>query len=189
MSKRLIQPGNAKLKDMFMFNLPANMEVCNRLCKGCYAIREQVRFPAVLQARTERHTASLGATFATIVTKELGRLRTRPKHFRIHASGEFYTQGYVDKWCDIATANPDITFYTYTKRIKDFDFSTLSALSNVMVINSLHFKKINYGTKEKAPVAAFVCPDNKKETQCGKTCTFCMKKEGAHSNGVFFIQH
>lgn len=189
MTKKLIQPGNTKLKGMYMFNLPASKEVCNRICKGCYAIKEQVRFPAALAARTERYNASLEDSFPATVTKELGRLRKRPQYFRIHASGDFYAQDYINKWYSIASANPDITFYAYTKRMKDFDFSQLSNLSNVMLIDSLHFKKLNYGPEEKAPDGAFICPDHKNETQCGVTCTYCMTKEGAHTNGVFFIQH
>lgn len=189
MSKKLIQPGNSKLKGMFMFNLPANKEVCNRICKGCYSIKEQVRFPSVLEARTKRYNASLKEDFAPVVIKELGRLHKRPKYFRIHASGEFYSQEYVNKWYTIAIANPDIIFYAYTKRMKDFDFKNLSALSNVMLIDSLHFKKLNYGPKDKAPEGAFICPDYKNKSQCGKTCTFCMQKTGAPAKGVFFVQH
>lgn len=185
---KLIQKGNAKLHNCYMFNLPATMEVCDRICKGCYAIKEQVRFPAVLAARTKRYEASVSDMFSKLVVNELTKLRNKPKYFRIHASGEFYSQEYIDKWTAIVKSDPDITFYAYTKRLKHFDFSELKALGNMVLIDSLHFKRLNYGPIDKAPEGAFICPDHAKETKCGETCTYCMDK-GAETKGVFFVQH
>jgi len=184
---RLIQPGNTKLHNTYMFNLPATKAVCNRICKGCYAAREQVRFPSVLNARENRLTASKQSTFSSIVCGEISRLRNKPKYFRIHASGEFYSQTYVDSWAKIAKANPNIIFYAYTKRINDFDFSTLSSLPNFILINSLHFGKLNYGPLSDAPTNAFVCPHSD-TVRCGIECTYCMSKE-AQTNGVYFKKH
>lgn len=183
---KLIQPGNSKLNNTHMFNLPATKQVCNRICPGCYAAREQVRFPAILDARTKRLEASSSSLFASQIVAEISRLRNKPKYFRIHASGEFYSQDYVDSWITIANAHPSITFYAYTKRMKDFDFSVLSAMSNVVIINSLHFNKLNYGTIDQAPEGAFICPS--KTEKCGDTCTYCMTKT-AQTNGVFFLKH
>lgn len=192
MSKRLIQPGNSKLgANMYMFNLPANKEVCGRECKGCYAIKEQVRFPtSVVPARIKRYEASLQLDFSSTITKELSRVRNKPKYFRIHASGEFYDQAYVNKWASIVKKSPDIIFYAYTKRKKDFDFSKLTSLDNFILIDSFHFGRLNYGKKEKAPVNAFICPDlGDDASQCGTTCTWCMEKPKAEKQGVYFVQH
>ena len=184
---RLIQPGNSKLHNTFMFNIPATKPVCNRICKGCYAAREQVRFPAVLAAREKRLEASKQATFPSTICGEISRLRNKPKYFRLHASGEFYSQAYVNFWTMIAKANPDIMFYTYTKRLNDFDFSNLSSLDNFVLINSLHFGKLNYGPIADAPANAFVCPHSD-TVRCGVECTYCMGKE-AQTNGVYFKKH
>ena len=185
---KLIQKGNSKLHNCYMFNLPATMEVCNRICKGCYAIKEQVRFPAALAARERRYEASKTDAFTVQVIKELQSMRKPPKYFRIHASGEFYSQNYIDRWSTIVETFPDITFYAYTKRKAHFDFSTLMAMPNMVLIDSLHFKILNYGPIGKAPAGAFVCPDHAKETKCGETCTYCMDKT-AQTKGVFFVQH
>lgn len=184
---KLIQPGNSKLNNTHMFNLPATKSVCNRICKGCYAAREQARFPSVLNARENRLTASKSPDFSDNIISELSRLRNKPKYFRVHASGEFYSQSYISSWTKIAKANPSITFYAYTKRLNDFDFSDLSSLDNFVLINSLHFNKLNYGPVEQAPANAFICPSSK-DIRCGIECTWCMTKE-AQSNGVFFKQH
>lgn len=184
---KLIQPGNSKLHNAYMFNLPATKEVCNRKCAGCYAAREQVRFPAILEARTKRLNASKDTLFSTTIITELTSLKTKPKYFRVHASGEFYSQEYISHWELIAKEFPQITFYAYTKRINDFDFSTLSALPNFVLINSLQFNKLNYSKLEDAPKEAFICPSSK-EVLCGETCTYCMTKT-AQTNGVWFIKH
>lgn len=173
---------------MYMFNITASKRVCGVRCPGCYAVKEQIRFPKqVLGARERRLEASKNQNFVETINAELGRLKARPKFFRLHASGEFYSQDYINSWDKIARANPDIMFYTYTKRKKDFDFSSLESLSNFVLINSLQFSKLNYGKLEEAPEGAFVCPSYKGAT-CGLSCTYCMDKT-AQEKGVYFVKH
>lgn len=184
---KLIQKGNSKLHNMYMFNLPATHAICNRICPGCYAAREQTRFPAILTARESRYTASIAPTFASTIISEINSLRTKPLYFRIHASGEFYSQAYIDSWYTIASSFPSITFYAYTKRLAHFDFSSLSSLPNFVLINSLHFRGLNYGPASSAPADAFICPSHSGAT-CGDSCTYCMTKT-AQTNSVWFIKH
>ena len=184
---KLIQPGNSKLHNAYMFNLPATKEVCNRKCAWCYAAREQIRFPVVLEARTKRLNASKDPSFSTTIITELTSLKTKPKYFRVHASGEFYSQDYISQWEVVAKEFPQITFYAYTKRINDFDFSRLASLPNFVLINSLQFNKLNYSKLEDAPKEAFICPSSK-EVLCVEHCVYCMTKT-AQTNGVWFIKH
>ena len=184
---KLIQKGNSKLHNMYMFNLPATHAICNRICPGCYAAREQTRFPAILTARESRYTASIAPTFASTIISEINSLRTKPLYFRIHASGEFYSQAYIDSWYTIASAFPSITFYAYTKRLAHFDFSSLSSLPNFVLINSLHFRGLNYGPASSAPADAFICPSHSGAT-CGASCVYCMTKT-AQTDSVWFIKH
>lgn len=186
----LIQRGNAKLSFPY-FNLPATQQVCGRQCSGCYAASEEHRWPTVGKAREIRYQAALQPDFASRIKTELTSMRSQPSLFRIHASGEFFSQPYVNAWHNIASAFPAITFYAYTKRLKDFDFSALQSLSNVCVIDSFRFGGLNYGKLHRKPASAFLCPDYKGNTgvQCGVTCTYCMTKTGAATNGVFFLQH
>lgn len=185
---KLIQKGNSKLHNMYMFNLPATRDICGRICPGCFAIREQKRFPMVIEARNKRLEASKQEDFVATVVKEINSLRTKPKFFRIHASGEFYSQEYINKWNKITDKFPDITFYTYTKRIKHFDFSSLQSKKNFVLINSLQFTKLNYGKEEEAPEGVFICPSTKEAT-CGDSCTWCQTKGQADVKGVWFVKH
>jgi hypothetical protein len=189
---KLLQRGNAKLgKSTLMWNMTTSTVQCGRACKGCYSAAEEKRWPNVRTARQKRYEASLQLDFVALVKSELSSLKTLPKYLRIHASSEFYDQPYVNKWHSIASAFPTVTFFAYTKRLKDFDFTALKSLSNVCIIDSFHFGGLNYGKITKAPTTAFVCPDQKGVTnvQCGETCTYCMVKGLADTNGVYFVEH
>lgn len=183
----LIQKGNAKLNNTYMFNLPAIKEVCGRECPRCYAIAEQIRYPSALKVRQFRWIASARSNFCDKIHYELAQLKERPKYFRIHASGEFYSQDYINSWVKIAEANPFIIFYSYTKRLRHFDFSKFKALKNTVLIDSLHFDKLNYGSEDEAPKNAPICPVSK-DIRCGIECTYCMTKV-AEEKGIWFIKH
>lgn len=184
----LLQSGNTKLgKHQVMFNIPATTEICGQICKGCYAEREQRRFPSVLQVRTERYLASLSPSFVTQISAELTAMKKPPKFVRIHASGEFYSQQYLDKWTQIAITFPTITFYAFTKMLSKLDFTTIMSLPNVVIINSLPNGKINYG--KTPPAGMFVCPATSSAIQCGIDCTWCQTKNCADLHGVWFTQH
>lgn len=184
---KLIQKGNSKLHNMYMWNMPATTLQCGRICPNCYARREEARWPAVRKAREARYQASLQPDFSSRIIAELKALRKPPKYFRVHASSEFYSQAYIDSWHTIASAFPSITFYAYTKRLAHFDFSSLSSLPNFILINSLHFRGLNYGPISSAPTDAFICPSHSGAT-CGDSCTYCMTKT-AQANSVWFIKH
>lgn len=192
--KTLLKYENTKLKKQFIFNIPAGKETCGRECPGCYAIKPQKFRPTVLPARQRNFAASKQEDFASNVTVELTKSRRKIKAVRIHESGDFYSQDYVDKWLAVAKANPKTTFYAFTKRLADFDFTDLMARNNVVIINSLAHNKLNYGTIEflKKHPCTNVCPATVKATKdttiCGVTCDFCMTKR-AQDEGITFVQH
>lgn len=186
---KLLKYQNVKLRDQFIFTLPASKEVCGRQCPGCYSLREQIRFPtSVVLAREARYKASLSDTFTSDIIKEINGIRKPFKAIRLHASGEFYSQDYIDKWVSIATQLPSIQFYAFTKRLKDFDFTALMALSNVVIINSLAFGGLNYAPLAKLDQSKPICPDTLGKAQCGISCSYCWTKEAQH-NGIQFVQH
>ena len=187
---KLLQSGNSKLgAKMLMFNIPAAKEICGRKCPGCYSYKAYKIYPNVLPAQQLRYEASQKSTFVNDILSEIKRKRTPFKYIRWHGSaGEFYSQEYIDKVTEIAKNVPTTTtFYAYTKRINDFDFSALSALPNFVLINSLQFNKLNYSKLEEAPEGAFICPSSK-EVLCGEHCVYCMTKT-AQTDGVWFIKH
>jgi len=191
MATKLIQSANLKLgPNTMMFNIPACPAVCGRICAGCYSYKAYRMYPKVLIAQERRLEASKRPDFAMIIQQELASLRKKPTYFRIHGSaGEFYNQTYINAWAEIAKTTPNVIFYAYTKRLQDFDFTTLQKLSNMVLIDSLHFGKVNFGKAEEVPSGAYICPAQKDVVICGIDCTWCMQKGYADTHGVFFIKH
>lgn len=200
--KFLLTYENSKLKKQFIFDLPAGSTniggTCKVSCPGCYAMKAQVRFPTtVVPARYDKLIASRQPDFTSKIVAELSKTKKKFNFVRVHSSGEFYSQGYIEKWLDIAKQLPSVKFYAFTKRLKDFDFTELLKLDNFVIIDSLKFGVLNYGPVDKVKqlsqaTGALVCPATVKETAdstiCGVTCSFCMSKT-AQNNGVLFVQH
>jgi hypothetical protein len=185
-----LKDGNKKLaKHIGVWSITAGMEVCGRECKGCYAMKMQKLRPVVADYNNRMYEASQAENFDSHIV-----IHNKFKYVRIHASGEFYSQKYIDKWEKIARKHPEIIFYTYTKRMQDFDFSKIMALPNCVVHNSLGSGIINFGkgiSEVAKSCGGFVCPDtleDKGERYCGEGCTWCMQKcnEGTP---IFFEKH
>ena len=195
-ARKFLTMGNHKLGgNIASWSLPATKKVCGRVCEGCYAIKAQRIYPAVLPSRNNKFEMSAKSSFVGLMTKSIETLN--PTYIRIHDSGEFYSQKYVDSWTDIVKKLPSYTFYAYTKRLKDFNFTKLKALQNVVIIDSLKSGGMNYGAIEKKPKTMFLCPDHKgsaeritqpKDPICGTLCTYCMTKT-AEDTGVYFVKH
>ena len=186
---KLLTRNNDKLKDQFIFDLPVSHAVCGRQCPGCYALKAQKRFPVVLEKRNRMLLASKASDFTSVIISELVSTRSTTRTVRVHSSGEFYSQPYVDAWFTIASSLPNFTFYAFTKRIDDFDFSKLSALPNFILINSLQYGGLNYAPLAKLRTDVFTCPATAGHSVvCGVTCRYCQTKT-AQANGVQFVKH
>lgn len=186
---KLLKYENSKLKQQFIFTLPAGMSTCNRVCPGCYAMKSQVRFPAALAYRNTMLQASQQPDFADRIIAELSTTRRSARTVRLQESGDFYAQHYIDSWYTIATALPHFTFYAFTKRLADFDFSALSALPNFILINSLQYGGLNYAPQAQLRNNIFICPATTGHAAiCGVTCKYCQTKTAQH-RAPQFVKH
>lgn len=194
--EKLLKYENMKLKNQLIFTLPATKEVCSMVCKGCYAAKAQVRFPKALEYRTRMLERSKDDSFVTDMVHEIKTFKKPIEAIRVHESGEFYSQQYIDKWYLIALQLPKFKFYAFTKRKKDFDFSLIESLDNFVIIDSLKFKGLNYGPYEdmlkiKTQHGAMICPATFKgasKDTCGVSCSWCWGKK-AQQFGTVFIKH
>jgi len=117
--------GNRKM-DVPVWSLPPKLtcigatELCKKICYSNKAWRWQ----AVRQRRMENYVHSKSKDFPKAMIKLIQeRLEKKPfDKFRIHESGDFYSQEYFDKWCKIAEAFPNIKFLAFTKSYQ-IDFS------------------------------------------------------------------
>ena len=112
--------GNRAMKDTLIWSLPA-IQTCpmsTRLCKQyCYAYSAERRWPNTTLSRNRNLKLSKKRSFVddmvTIITAY--ELMGSYKHFRIHESGDFYSQRYLDCWKAICSYFPDIKFVAFTK--------------------------------------------------------------------------
>ena len=189
--KELFKYGNMKINtNTGVFCLPTS--VCKQSCTGCYAKSSEKRFPNVLKSRNYNLEQTGTSNFVVKATDEIKKKSNKIKYLRIHESGDFYSQEYIDKWIEIITHRSEITFYAYTKRIEDFNFNDLKSLSNMNLINSMTPFGVNYGNKEycdnlvknhgykQCPCAPGV------KLSCQKDCSHCSTKG---NDKIVFLKH
>jgi hypothetical protein len=117
-------------------------------CRGvCYAKQGTYRFKNVVAARHHNLTHSQRSDFADHIIADLAALvvktprKRKPYNVvRLHDAGDFYSQSYLDAWCKVAAAYPDVIFYAYTKSLH-LDLSV--APSNLRITQSLGGKYDN----------------------------------------------
>ncbi len=140
---------NSKLKkdNIFKFSLPVK-----KTCLGaqaclefCYATKGSYKTYAksIAPAHDRNYEFSKSKTFVSSMLSELNRRKI--KIVRLHDSGDFYSQEYLDKWVTIALYNPKIRFYAYTKSLS-LDFKEFTRLPNTKIIQSFggkYDRKIN----------------------------------------------
>ena len=126
-----------KKDNIFKFSLPVKSTCigagkCLAFCygdKGFYKI-----FKKTIDA-THAKNFELSKTkyFVQAIDGEI--IRRKIKVVRIHDTGDFYSQTYLDKWCAIALLNPEVKFYAYTKSLQ-LDFKEFTRLTNTKIIQS-----------------------------------------------------
>lgn len=117
------------------FGLPA-AETCPGAgaCKGiCFALQGTYRFKSVKAVRASNWQASMGDTFVLDMVTAIRRRRSR-NVVRVHDSGDFYSQGYLDSWFEIARQCSDKRFYAYTKSLH---LNFTGKPDNFMIIQSI----------------------------------------------------
>ncbi len=183
---------NTKLRKgkIGVFNLPADKKICGRVCPACYALKAQI-YPTVTAFRYRNYRASRGQDFVSRLSAELRDNQSKIRALRVHESGDFYNQDYINKWVDIARAFPAVKFYAYTKRKRELDFRRMLRLKNFVLIDSLKYG-INYGGPDVVnrylKHKAFLCPAVTHRVTCGAGCDYCLTKD-AQSTGVVFQKH
>jgi len=134
MSKLKFSKGNAKLKGIAIFSLPAGHtcpfakdclskadRTTGKVTDGkdmlfrCFAATEE-RYPGVRNARWHNFDLLKGKSFDQLVSIISDSL---PKEniIRVHSSGDFYNEVYFKAWMRVATLHPKKTFYAYTKSL------------------------------------------------------------------------
>lgn len=81
----------------------------------CYATGHRYNMPSVRQALADKWKAALETdTFIEQMSAELSHLRPGTV-IRLHASGDFFSVGYIRAWITLARRHPSLAMYTYTR--------------------------------------------------------------------------
>ena len=149
-----LSEGNRKLRNsdkvrFLIWNLlaivtcPFATEHC---MKSCYALKAERCYPSARRRREINMAISLQSDFVErmIATIEyhLGRKCFQGKKvvFRIHESGDFYSQEYADKWVEIINHFSDrknLVFMAYTKSLPYFEKHDVKSMKNFSFIASV----------------------------------------------------
>lgn len=135
--------GNAKLKNIISFSIISGWscpfaDKClskvdlktGKISDGkntefrCFSASQESLYPAVREQRlwnfeqlkklktVEEISKKIQQSLPKVNKKGLGKI------VRLHVAGDFFNQMYFDAWLNVATNNPDRTFYAYTKSLQ-----------------------------------------------------------------------
>jgi len=176
--------GNGKIYKALIWNIPAGTtcpgktELCSQIC---YAKDAEVLYHNVVpQSRQRQLDIAKRPDFKELMIEKLKR--SRLQHMRIHESGDFFNQKYLDDWVGIISHYPEMTFWAYTKSWH-LDFTEALKLPNLFLRYSVDATTAHY-PKQEMPHAAvsanrddfFICPATLvkgHEIRCMKDCSFC----------------
>jgi len=187
-----LQAGNKKLsRDILIFNLPPGKSClnCKECYKTCYARKAYRQYPNVKISWDYNLSIARNDPeylFDLLVLQLKG---TKKNIIRIHSSGDFFSQEYIDLWERIILLFPDKKFYAYTKVNNILNFNKINKLKNFNLIESFIDGYLNYGPTDYCKKLvknnkAFPCPATKgKDVTCGQDCNYCV----TGSRPVFII--
>lgn len=133
-SEKILKIGNLKLNNnIARFGLPEHV-TCSCKCKGCYACKQLFQSVAISRLKNLfliEHVLNMPEYTKKFINKmnlELGMHVAMCKYLglkpimRWHDSGDIYSIEYLELMLKIASLNPDVKFYTYTKNIKVWEY-------------------------------------------------------------------
>ena len=173
-----LSKGNKKMTNGFLiWNLPARKTCpgCTAICcKACYAMKAERMYPSVLPSRERNLIDSKKETFTKdmiqLIEKQIKGFKGFNGYFRIHESGDFYNQAYLDAWKSIAKHFPNVRFLAFTK---SFDLNFKNVPKNMQIIMSI------MPDTKKQPVKGFPkafagdCKNMGKTIDCPGSCDSC----------------
>jgi len=108
--------------------------------KGCYAQSGTYTWSNVQDGFENRLTTILDGSFKDKMEREIRtKLKTSTRRkmqlvIRIHSSGDFFSQDYVNTWISLVELFPTVQFYAYTKALPFF--KNLTTPNNFVIIYS-----------------------------------------------------
>lgn len=135
--------------DIYNWGIPAFISKISKIktcpnagqcATGCYAQSGTYRFKNVVSKYESRLQLALSEQFQDVIASEIETAKTKASKrdkqcvIRIHDSGDFFSDQYVDKWLEVIQSQPDTLFYAYTKEVSRF--KSMELPKNLIMIYS-----------------------------------------------------
>lgn len=187
----LLTTGNAKLKRtcktrqvlVAVFTLPAQLTCPRRdtCAYWCYASVGPYLYPGPKNHALENYRISRSAEFIDMMVAEIqdliekGKRQHKKVYVRLHDSGDWYDDSYINKWKELISCFGGVQFYCYTKSHVRLAKLGMDKLENLTIIPSKGGKD---DAKIKGP-CAFVVPVG--TTTLPPNCEFGDMDDDLHS--------
>lgn len=162
-------------------------------CIGCYAKTGRYKLPSNVNALALRTIIARDYTdwMRRAITAQI--IADDIRTVRVHASGDFFNDAYIDAWKAIAAAAPNVRFWTYTKNASAV--AAFDSVPNLNIVRSIVPEiGLNYGTCAHVlntyaaltarGEAVHICPCGTDPNQHCNNCTGCSKYRY-----VLFVEH
>ncbi|MFE2639473.1 hypothetical protein ACFXKF_32725 [Streptomyces scopuliridis] len=113
-----------RLPDGRTYNTCPSAGICKNLC---YARAGTFRFSNVLRSHENnlQYVLDEMPAWENQMAEELTHARYHPRdsrtHIRVHDSGDYFREDYLDAWLRIMRNAPEVVFYSYTKEVALFE--------------------------------------------------------------------
>ena len=87
----------------------------DKCIKYCYARKGSFKWPNTVNAYERRYRIAQSPDFETIINAAL--VLQNPHYVRVHDSGDYFSEKYMNRWFSIMRENPNIKFYSYTNNV------------------------------------------------------------------------
>jgi hypothetical protein len=88
----------------------------------CFSASQEVLLPSVYKLRKRNYDALRGMEINEMIYHLNNDLPTDAGIIRIHVGGDFFNADYMQAWYNVASMNPNILFYAYTKSVRYWIF-------------------------------------------------------------------
>jgi len=193
-----ISKGNTKLGKILNISMPSYYSCPGRSkwCeKECYVLKYQKRYKVCERSYENNFQYSKDQTnFSDMIINKISK--TCESIVRIHTSGDFYSEDYIDSWIKICSSLSSIKFWTYTRSCvipNLFEkIKVLNKLNNIQIFLSTDITmpdppdgfRIAYINNDKR-ANGFECLYEKNKKTCLE-CGYCYKTK---KGNVIFGKH
>jgi len=134
-----VMNGNKKLGSIPNVSLlPIDTCINNSFCKDdCYAVKFVKLYTSVRNMWSENTDLAKKNPEAFFNGIRKALIGLTPEFFRIHVSGDFFSQDYFDMWCDLARDFPATNFLAFTKAYKFMHKNRQSLPENLEIVLSI----------------------------------------------------